>query len=577
MVEEIVERLKAEGQLTRNTGTNSIRAVRIQMDKFEAIFETISEQVTLQTKLLADMVETSMDQLRINAETSEREKVRQQREDLADAQEEDRDEPDDAAPARAEREGPGLFSMLSGMGISKLLMGGALLGAGMFAAYNIAKGFVDERTGGGWSAFEETLTSTLSEMDWQGLKNDILSIGTTVKELSIKLAELLGAIIGFIENPWSLFAIGAGVGAFTAGKFATKAALGALFGTSAASAGAAGTFGALGGALGKALGFSLKRLVPGLGFIMPDELGDGTLSGRAAEELAAQGVTPPNEAIRNVSPELYDRLYREYDEKLQAEMDRFSAMAMEVAAAEEGAAAAARTPDEIARLDALQAQNIENDRIAAEIRRSADLLEAANDSIENQGFNFLGMNIRGTNLDDMRESLGDTAADAFGETMSYKANPYNVEIGLEMLRRRVLSGNELTPEESRFIKALREATSGREYKRGTKGFQDFGPASFAILHGREAVVPEETPAGRFLNQFFNEDFSPKMSRANLEEEVSTVASGSVNMPIIVNNSPTVAPIINNVQGGPNINSTSIFGSGGGDRSRNPYGITNGAN
>lgn len=575
---EIVERLKAEGQLTRNTGTNSIRAVRIQMDKFEGIFETISEQVTLQTKLLADMVETSMDQLRINAETGEREKARQQREDLADAQEEDRDEPADVSPARAEREGPGLFSMLSGMGIGKLLIGGALLGAGLFAAYNIAKGFIDEKTGGGWSAFEETLTSTLSEMDWQGLKNDILSIGTTVKELSIKLAELLGMIVGFLENPWSLFTIGAG---FAAGKLATRAALGALFGTTAASAGAAGTFGALGATLGRALGFSLRRLVPGLGFIMPDEIADATVSEQAERTLAAQGITRPAESIRNVSPELYDRLNLEYEEQLQAMIDRLNVLAMEAAADYVAAADAARTPEQKGEIVALRAQNVENDRIAAEIRRSADLLEAANNSIENRGLNFLGVNLRGTNLDDMRQSLGDAVADAFAETTSHRANPYNVETGLAMFRRRVLSGilsgNELTPEDSRFIAALRDAFDNNSFRRGTKGFQDFGPASFAILHGREAVVPEETPAGRFLNQFFNEDFSPKMSRANLAEEVSTAASGGVNMPIIINNSPTVAPVINNVHGGPNVSSTTIFGSGGGDRSRNTYGIPSSAN
>jgi hypothetical protein len=310
---------------------------------------------------------------------------------------------------------------------------------------------------------------------------------------------------------------------------------------------------------------------------MPDELGDGTLSGPAEERLAAQGITRPDESIKNISPELYDRLTREYEELLNAEIERFLAAAMEAASAEVAAADAARTPEENARLDALREQNIENDRIAAEIRRNADLLKEANDSIENQGWNFLGMDMRGTNLDDMRQSLGDTVADAFAETMSYRANPYNVETGLQTLRRRVLSGSELTPEESRFIEALREATSDREYKRGTKGFQDFGPASFAVLHGREAVVPEETPAGRFLSQFFNEDWSPKMSRANLTEEVSTVASGSINMPIIVNNSPTVAPVINNVHGGPNVSSTTIFGSGGGDRSRNPYGLSNGTN
>ena len=38
----IIDRLKAEGDLMRNSGTNSIRAVKINLDRFEGIFNTIS-------------------------------------------------------------------------------------------------------------------------------------------------------------------------------------------------------------------------------------------------------------------------------------------------------------------------------------------------------------------------------------------------------------------------------------------------------------------------------------------------------------------------------------------------------
>jgi len=548
MTEEIVERLKTEGQLIRNTGTNSIRAVRIQMDRFESIFETISEQVTMQTRLLATMAETSMDKLKIDEETSEREKARQQREDLAADQEESKKESTKEDSEKSKKEGPGFFSMLGGMGISNLLIGGALLGAGMFAAYNFAKGFIDEKYDNAWSNFEQGLVDFIKSIDLEALKDAFNNIIVGLVGLSTAIGALRLTLLGLqISNmlkggPRVSPGSGAGFGTFLRGA-----------------------------------GRVLRKAIPGLGFVIPTEMGDSSLTGPAQERLAAQGITPPAESLRNIAPDLYDQMHRNYQEQLEAEMARFTEEASKIAAEEIAAADAARTPEEEARLEVLREQNIEQDRITAEIRRNADLLESANDSIENLGFTVGGIQFRGTDLSDMRASLGDAVADAFTETMSYKANPYNIETALEVLRNRVLGGNELTPEETRFMEALREATGNRGYRRGTNGFQDFGPASFAILHGKEAVVPKETPAGRFLEQFFNEDWSPKMSGASsVSEQVSTVASGGVNV-MTVNSNPIYAPVVNNVQGGPNVNAPTIIGSGGGDRSRGTYGISNAGN
>jgi hypothetical protein len=41
---------------------------------------------------------------------------------------------------------------------------------------------------------------------------------------------------------------------------------------------------------------------------------------------------------------------------------------------------------------------------------------------------------------------------------------------------------------------------------GTRGFLDFGAMSPALLHGIEAVVPRNTEAGEFLDRFFNENW-----------------------------------------------------------------------
>jgi hypothetical protein len=45
----IVERLQAEGKLLRNSGSNSIRSVKVELSKFEGIFNTISSNIASQT------------------------------------------------------------------------------------------------------------------------------------------------------------------------------------------------------------------------------------------------------------------------------------------------------------------------------------------------------------------------------------------------------------------------------------------------------------------------------------------------------------------------------------------------
>lgn len=110
------------------------------------------------------------------------------------------------------------------------------------------------------------------------------------------------------------------------------------------------------------------------------------------------------------------------------------------------------------------------------------------------------------------------------------------------------------------------------FRSGTKGFQDFGKSSFATLHGIEAVVPRQTPAGAILEKMFDEDFEPKfdvkgINRINpVLEQISSSAHNVANN--IVFAPTTLSPVTSVQQGGSNVssvtqNSITSFGDSSG--------------
>lgn len=60
--DKIVNRLTAEGQLTRNSGTNSIKTLRADFAKFDAIFRSIDSNIKEQTQLLAETLQLQLDE-----------------------------------------------------------------------------------------------------------------------------------------------------------------------------------------------------------------------------------------------------------------------------------------------------------------------------------------------------------------------------------------------------------------------------------------------------------------------------------------------------------------------------------
>lgn len=196
----ILDRLKQEGQLTRNSGVHSIRSVKIQLDRFEGIFNSISANISEQTEILRKS-------LNINEEARESQR---RKEDLSEL---DQNAPTPPVPTPPTpdpspegKDGKGLFELMGGVGKSLLGIGGklALGGAGLFVAYNFAKGFIDEKTGGGFTKFEDSMIDTFKEMDWNAL-------GNSFKEFASAVPEAVTSILEFLSDPLNVILGGAGL------------------------------------------------------------------------------------------------------------------------------------------------------------------------------------------------------------------------------------------------------------------------------------------------------------------------------------------------------------------------------
>ena len=199
--EAIIDRLKAEGQLTRNSGANSIRSVKIQLNRFEDVFNTISANIAEQTNILRKSMS-------IQEEAIE---ARRREEDFDELRPEppttDTAEPDTTSSSEKEK-GKGLFDLLMGGGVLGLMKNIFIGGAGLFVAYSFAKGFIDQKTGGGFSRFEESMINTFREVDWTALGNSFIEFAT-------KVPEAVTAIANFLTDPLSIILAGAGLTAAT--------------------------------------------------------------------------------------------------------------------------------------------------------------------------------------------------------------------------------------------------------------------------------------------------------------------------------------------------------------------------
>ena len=186
----IIDRLKAEGDLIRNSGTNSLKSVKMEFAKFENVFSAISSNVAAQT----DMMRT---QLGIAADAQELARTKAQFDELKSAEAPEKNDNSEAREGKPLKEvGEELGDKISSALSMKNLAIGA---AGLFVGYNLIKGAIDEATDGSFTKMEESMGKVvwedlpeafnnakdmLGEIDWTGAKTAINAMSTAINAIN---------------------------------------------------------------------------------------------------------------------------------------------------------------------------------------------------------------------------------------------------------------------------------------------------------------------------------------------------------------------------------------------------------
>jgi hypothetical protein len=194
----IINRLKAEGDLIRNSGTNSLRSVKVELSKFEGVFQSINTNLIDQTNMLKAASALTQEQLESQRRREDFEEVQRNEEAK------EKVETGPPGPVGSDKSESVLGALMSGGigGIFKDFAKIAIGGVGLFAAYNFAKGYIDEKSGGGFTKFENSMVKTFKDTDWD-------QVGVSFKEFAEKIPEALLKITDFLTNPLTYLVGGA--------------------------------------------------------------------------------------------------------------------------------------------------------------------------------------------------------------------------------------------------------------------------------------------------------------------------------------------------------------------------------
>ena len=168
----ILDRLKREGELLRNRGAHSVKSVKIELGKFDGVFDTIALNITEQTDMMRETLGIQQDAARAQERAAELAELKTRSTPLL---------PDVDQPEATTRDGgvlallgQGLFGTLKTLG--GLFLKGAIGVAAGAALWQVAKGFIDQKLGSG--AADSWLDSVITSI--KNFKDEVIQRAPTV-------------------------------------------------------------------------------------------------------------------------------------------------------------------------------------------------------------------------------------------------------------------------------------------------------------------------------------------------------------------------------------------------------------
>ena len=194
----IIARLTREGLLTRNEGVNSIKSLNIKFDKFSGILKSINTNIISQNAMVAKQLEIQYDAATAARDQEQYAEIGGSSSDSSSSPSTSDSKEDDKTYKVIDKIGENIKSAFSLKNI-------ALGTAGMFVGYNLLKGFVDEKTNGGFTAFESNIGRIITDIgnvDFSKFAPSMETLVTTIDSLKAAVDKISETITRITEFGW---------------------------------------------------------------------------------------------------------------------------------------------------------------------------------------------------------------------------------------------------------------------------------------------------------------------------------------------------------------------------------------